>query len=304
MSARWGVVIVHWGGLEDTLACLETVARLDPPPLAVAIGVNAHHAEPFDEAAVRALYPAVIIAGSPTNDGYAGGSNRGVRALLAAHPDVDALWLLNNDTLLAPGALAPLTEAFAAHPRVGIAGPIVAYADDPARVWSAGARIHRVLGYTRHIGFRSREPHPTGLTVDYITGAAIAVRRALWERLGGFDERYFHYFDDSDLCERARLAGFASYLVPGPPVLHRVSAATAQIGADRLNEGQSYYFARNRWRFLRRNMRGCNRLTSLAAQPALTAYECAQAVRARNWPEVRGRVAGLIAGVAGRSGPR
>jgi GT2 family glycosyltransferase len=304
MTMRWGVVLVHWGGLADTLGCLETVAMLDPAPAAVAIGVNAHPDEPFDEKAVRAVCPDVIVAPSPTNDGYAGGSNRGTRALLAAHPDVDALWLLNNDTLVAPGALAQLAAAFEADARVGIAGPVVVYADEPERVWSAGASINRVLGYTRHIGFRSRAPQETGRRVDYITGAAIAVRRDVWERLGGFDEAYFHYFDDSDLCERARLAGYASYLAPGPPVLHRVSAATAEIGADRLNGSQSYYFARNRWRFLRRDMRGWRRVTSLCAQPLLTAYECLQAARARNWPEIGGRLSGLVAGVVGRTGRR
>jgi GT2 family glycosyltransferase len=300
-AARVGVVVVHWRGMDATAACLASLARLEPPAARIVVAVNGPG--DFDEAAARAACGAVEVVGSDRNRGYGGGCNLGARTLL----DGDApgvLWFLNNDTLIASNALAPLADAFAADDGVGIAGPVVVYAGDPGRVWFAGGRLNRTLGYTRHIGYRSRQMPAAGARVDFISGAAIAVRTPVWERLGGFDEAYFHYFEDTDLCERARRLGYASYVVPEPLVQHRVSAAIADAGADRLNGAQSYYFARNRWRFVRRNMRGIRRVTALAAQPLLCAYESAQAARARNWAEVRGRLAGLAAGMLGRTGPR
>ena len=288
--------------MDATADCLTSLAALDPAPAAIAVVVNGP--SDFDEPAARTTCPTISIVRSDTNRGYGGGCNLGARALLDADPSLDVLWFLNNDTLIAPNALAPLTAAFDAHPDVAIAGPVVVYADDPARVWFAGGRINRTLGYTRHTGYRSRTMPHEGRRVDFISGSAIAVRRDVWQRLGGFDESYFHYFEDTDLCERAARLGRASYLVPEPLVQHRVSAAIAETGADRLNRLQSYYFARNRWRFLRRNMRGRAWIATLAAQPPLAAYECVQAIAARNWPEVRGRIEGLVAGALGRSGQR
>jgi GT2 family glycosyltransferase len=298
--SRVGIVVVHWRGMDATADCLASLAALDPAPAAIAVVVNGR--EDFDEAVTRGACGSVAVIRSETNRGYGGGCNLGARALLDADPALDILWLLNNDTLITPNALAPLTAAFDAHADVAIAGPVVVYADDPTRVWFAGGTLNRTLGYTRHIGYRSRTLPTSGQRVDFISGSAVAVRRDVWEHLGGFDESYFHYFEDADLCERAAHLGYASFVIPDPLVRHRVSAAIAEAGADRLNRPQSYYFARNRWRFLRRNMRGPRLLTSLAAQPLLVAYECAQAIGARNWPEVRGRVEGLIAGVLGHSG--
>lgn len=297
-----GVVVVHWRGMGDTAACLASLAALDPPAAAITVVVNGH--EDFDEEAARAACASITVVRSETNRGYAGGCNLGARALLGADPSLDIVWFLNNDTLIAPNAVAVIAAAFNAHPDVAIAGPVVVYAGDPSVVWFAGGRVNRALGYTRHIGFRSREMPREGRCVDFISGSAIAVRGDAWTRLHGFDESYFHYFEDTDLCERAAGLGYASYVIPQPLVRHRVSAAIAEAGAARLNRMQAYYFARNRWRFVRRNMRGWRRGTALAAQPLLVAYECAQAIVVGNWPEVRGRVGGLAAGVMGRTGRR
>jgi GT2 family glycosyltransferase len=302
VTARWGIVVVHWRGMAATAACLGSLAALDPAPAAIVAVVNG--CEDFDEDEASRACAGLTVVRSDHNGGYAGGCNLGARALHDADPDVGVLWFLNNDTIVAPNALAVMSSMLDAHPDAGIAGPVIVYASDPGRVWFAGGRLNRALGYTRHIGYRSREIPRETRRVDFISGAAIAVRRDAWLRLGGFDEAYFHYFEDADLCERAARTGLACYVVPAPLVRHHVSAAIARPGADRLNGDQSYYFARNRWRFLRRQMRGWRRFSSLASQPALTAYECVQAARVRNWPEIRGRVAGLVAGMLGRAGRR
>src|SRR4029079_3413648 len=101
--------------------------------------------------------------------------------------------------------------------------------------WFAGGTLNRTLGYTRHIGYRTRALPAAGRRVYSTSASAIAVRRVVWERLGGFDESYFHYFEDTDLCERAARLGYASYVLPEPLVQHRVSADIAANGVCSLN---------------------------------------------------------------------
>jgi GT2 family glycosyltransferase len=300
MAMSFGVVVVHWRGAAETLACLRSIAAAGGRPAAVVAAENGPG--DLDGAAARDACPGLDIVRLPENRGYAAGCNAGAREAFAR--GADAVLLLNNDVTIDSGTLEALAALFDAHPRAAIAGLPVVYADDPARVWFAGGRLHRRLGYTRHTGFQSRDLPRKTTPVDFVTGAAIAVRRDAWERLGGLDEAYFHYFEDADLCERARLAGYECWLAPSPPARHLVSASAGIRGSNRLTRDQAYYFARNRMRFVRRDFRGARRITALLAQPTLVAYESAKALAQGNTAEARGRIEGLLAGLRGRTGPR
>lgn len=287
--------------MADTRECLASLARLEHAALDIVVVTNGPG--DFDEAAARDACAAMTLIALPTNAGYAAGCNAGARAALDRGAEV--VLLLNNDTTVAPDLVTRLLAGFDAHPAAGIAGPVVTYYDDPALVWSAGGSLRRTLGYTRHVLFRSRQRPATDATVDYISGCAIAIRRDVFERARGFDERYFHYFEDLDICERARVLGFHSTTVAAAAVRHKVSAAAGERGSNRLNARQSYYFTRNRMLFVRRNIRDARRWTALASQVVLLfPYEVAKATAVRNWPEVRGRALGLIDGLRGRSGER
>ncbi len=291
---------MHWRGFADTLACLRSIAAAGGGPAAVVLVENGPG--DLDEGAARSACPGVRIVRLAENGGYAAGCNAGARGAFAA--GAGAVLLLNNDVAIEPGTLETVAVLFETHPRAAVAGLPVVYEDDPGRVWFAGGRLNRWLGYTRHMGFRARELPRTEAAVDFITGAAIAIRREAFERLGGLDEAYFHYFEDADLCERVRLAGSECWLAPGPAVRHMVSAAAGVRGSNRLTRAQAYYFARNRLRFVRRGLRGVRRITALAAQPGLVAYESLKALAQGNPAEALGRVEGLVAGVMGRTGPR
>ena len=300
-APRVGIVVVHWRGIADTRECLESLARLAHPNLDIVVVTNG--AGDFDAAVAAAACPSVETIALPMNGGYAAGCNAGARMLLGRGADV--VLLLNNDTTVAPDLIAPILAAFDAQPRAGIAGPIVTYYDDPALVWSAGGTLRRTLGYTRHAGFRSRHAPDSNRHSDYVSGCAIAIRREVFARVGELDERYFHYFEDVDICERARKLGYHSVTVAAASVRHKVSAAAGERGSNRLNRAQAYYFTRNRWLFVRRNMSGAQRWTALASQlGALFPYEMAKALLARNWPELRGRAEGIVDGLRGRDGAR
>ena len=297
---RTGIVVVHWRGMADTTECLASLTSAGADGEDVVAVVNGPG--DFDETAARAACPGLSIIKRPDNAGYAAACNEGARHVFASGAAVALL--LNNDLTIEHGAIEAIAAVFDAHPLAAVAGLPVVYYDEPTRVWFAGGRINRWLGYTRHIGFQSSVLPTEPARVDFITGAAIAIRRDIFEQLGGLDEAYFHYFEDTDFCERARIAGYETWLAAGPPVRHKVSASAGVRGSNRLNRNQAYYFARNRLRFVRRTFRGPRRVTALIAQPKLVAYECLKAVAAGNWPEARGRIEGLIAGLKSRRGPR
>jgi GT2 family glycosyltransferase len=298
---RAGIVVVHWQGMDDTHACLASLSTIVYPAVDAVVVVNGPG--DFDDEWAGEAAPLVEAVVSERNLGYGGGCNLGARMLLDR--GADFVLFLNNDTVVSPDILDDIAEVFAAEPEIGVAGPVVVYYDDPGRVWFAGGTLNRTFGYTRHRGFRARDLPRTGAVCDFISGSAIAVRREVLERTGGFDEAYFHYFEDTELCARASVLGFASYVVPAASVRHRVSASAGEPGSNRLNRRQAYYFARNRWRFVRRNFAGWRRIAALWSQIfLLLPYECVKAAFSRNWEELRGRIDGLADGILGRTGPR
>lgn len=299
-STRIGLVVVHWRGMRDTAECLASLSNAGVSPENIVAVVNGPG--DFDDAAAQAACPGLGIIHRSDNGGYAAACNEGARRVFAGGAAV--VVLLNNDLTVERGAFEALADVFEAHRTAAVAGLPVVYYDEPGRMWSGGGRINRWLGYTRHIGFQAHTVPSESVRVDFVTGAAFAIRREAFELLVGLDERYFHYFEDTDFCERARLAGYETWLASGPAVRHKVSASAGVRGSNRLNRDQAYYFARNRVRFVRRTFRGPWRVVALMAQPKLVAYECLKAIVTGNWPEARGRLEGLVAGLRGRTGPR
>lgn len=300
MSAtKIGVVVVHWRGMDDLLECLASLAPVAAGGTPVVLDVNA--GGDFDEARAKAACAGVTVVQSADNGGYAAGCNLGARALGSA---VDAILFLNNDVVVPAGLVEALAVAFDEHAVVGVAGTPVVYYDRPEKIWAVGGTIKRTLGYTRHVGFNGGRIPITGRTVDYVNGSAIAVRRDVLERIGGWDETYFHFWDEVDLCERARGAGYVSFVAPGPVVQHKVSASTGKRGSARFNRAQAYYFTRNRVRFFARRSTGWRRVVAVLSQKALVAVEVFKAWRRGNRDEARGRIEGLIDGYLGRSGQR
>ncbi len=303
---KTGITVVHWGSVDDTLECLASLAAVDYPNVEVTLVVNG--VEAADPRLESSTLAGLRIIALPENVGYAAAANAGARDLFAR--GADAVLMLNNDTTVTPDIIAPLADALERDPRAGIVGPVIVYADDPRRVWFGGGTLQPLLGMTRH--------HALDADVDaclralgerrtfvFVNGCALMIRREVFERTGGLESRYFHYFDDLDICERARAIGFESVVVGSASVAHKVSSATGHRGTNRLTAAQAYFFSRNRFLFLRWNMRGARRAMALAAQIlVLLPYEVARHIADRDFGAGVARVRGVIDGLAGRSGRR
>ncbi|MDX1930967.1 MAG: glycosyltransferase family 2 protein [Capsulimonadales bacterium] len=237
------IVLINYRGREDTLECLASLRRLTYPAFRTYLidqpfGPGDGRRDGTPEA-VRAAFPEVCVIENPTNNGFAGGNNVGIRRALS--DGAAYVFLLNNDTTVDPGLLEPLVSLAESDPRIGIVGPVMLYSAEPAIVWSAGGAMgpgaeSRMIGQ----GCRVEELPCLPEERDFIVGCGLLAKRVVWEQVGLFDERYFLYYEESDLCARARRQGWRVVHQPKGRLWHKVSRST---GTDSLTT--LYYMRRN-----------------------------------------------------------
>jgi GT2 family glycosyltransferase len=217
----------------------------------------------------------VTVVGDGVNLGFSGGCNRGATAATGEY-----LALVNGDLVVEPDALARLV-AVAAAPDIGIAAGSVRLADDPSRLNSAGNEIH-FLGFSWVGGFG--EPAAVAAIdrdVAGAMGALVAMRREVWDALGGFAEQYFAFHEDAELSWRCWQRGLRVHYVPDAIGVHRYEF-------DR--EPRKMYLAeRNRLMFVITCWDG--RTLALLA-PLLIAVEGAVVLMAARGGWLRDKVAG------------
>jgi GT2 family glycosyltransferase len=245
------VVTVTWNGKADTLQCLESLRRMTYPNFRLLVVDNGSQDDTVD--VLRSKFPQVELLANATNLGFSGGFNLGLRHAMAQ----GAGWLLiiNNDTLVAPDLLVELM-GHATDPAIGMLAPKIYSMSEPNRIWSVGGRRSRWTtemvdgGHGQVDAGQWEVPLPR----DYFTGCALLLSRALLEDVGLFDAERFSpaYYEDSDLCVRARQAGWRLLLVPSAHVWHKGAASSG--GNDSPQE--RYLMARNSVRFFRKHIRG------------------------------------------------
>lgn len=209
-----GVSVLAYGGGGEFRALIDSLLAEDVPATAI---VLVHNQAAPGEAAPSAP-EGVEVLPTGANLGYAGGMNAGVRRLLER--GVEQVLVLTHDARLRPGALAALREALAADPGFGIVGPAL-YLPETDVPFSFGgftdangANSHRKElprgAFVRDI----RTNAPRILACDWVDGGTMLVRRQAFEQVGGFDERFWGYCEEADLCLRATNAGFEVGVVP------------------------------------------------------------------------------------------
>jgi GT2 family glycosyltransferase len=170
--------------------------------------------------AVRSAFPEAQIIQLIENLGYAGNNNVGIRAALAQ--GADWVFVLNEDTIVAPDCLAHLVEVGDSNQQIGIVGPMVYHYDEPDVIQSAGGVLGR---YWQSVHLAKNELDQGQFTVphlvDWISGCGILVRRAVIEQIGMLDERFFCYWEETEWCLRAIKAGWRVMHVPQAKLWHK-----------------------------------------------------------------------------------
>lgn len=200
------VVIPVWNGEAVLAECLTAVCNTSSSLLHELICVD-NGSQDGSRQLITSKFPQARLISQPTNLGFAGGVNAGLRAASG-----NILVLLNQDCVVQPGWLDTLCQAVEQNSALGIVGGQILNAD--GSVNHAGAILQRPLAYGRHL---TNENQP----IEYVTGAMFAITRRAWETVGEFDEGFFPaYFEEVDYCFRARQAGFEIGYAAGATAVH------------------------------------------------------------------------------------
>jgi len=188
----------------------------------------------------------------PSNPGFAGGFNGALHD--APLPSgVDMVVLLNSDVQPAPECLTRLCAAFRSEPRLGVVGPGLLFAERRTVWWNRGSSLSwpeakpSSLCHGEDRSGALDEDTDVLVDVDYVCGAAFAVRPELVNSVGVLDEDFFLYFEDTDYCERVRQAGWRVAVLPAALAWHEGGASFRHAAEEAV-----YYQVRNRLLFSQR----------------------------------------------------
>jgi len=198
----------------------------------------------------------MIIIKNEKNYGFAEGNNIAMRYALNAL-DPDYVLLLNNDTVVDKDFLGGLVKVAESDGKVGIVGPKIYYYDRDGRsdvIWFAGAGLNKWSGKTWHNGINTVDCklYDEIKECGYITGCSMLVRSEVLHQLGGFDQIFFAYYEDTDLSVRANENGYKNIYVPKSKVWHKVSRSAGE--ASKIPSPTTvYYMTRNRIIFVKKH---------------------------------------------------
>lgn len=280
------MLVLHWRGIDKTRQCLTSLRKTSYQNYNVLLVDNG--SDLLDGAQLEKEFPEITLLRLEENFGFAGGCNRGM-AYAMAH-GADFIWLLNNDALAEEHSIELLVKAAGQNEKSGALGALVVEGNHQEAEEAGLGQINfkRAKTYLRKITGASNGGStgaPTGalagasagtstgastetstgtsnspdtektFSCQWLSGSNLLLRAEALRDVGLFDEKYFLYFEDVDLCHRLVLGGYQCLLVPGSTILHEGNASTP----GGLSLWRTYYHTRNRLLFFMHYTRGIDK---------------------------------------------
>ncbi len=234
------VIIVNWNVKDLLRHCLQSVIASEIQGDVEIIVVDSASGD-GSAAMVRREFPQVKLIASDENLGYAKGNNIG-----AAQASGNYLFLLNPDTRLKANTLATLRAYLQAHSNVGVLAPQLLWPDGSvqssrrrfptlATLFWESTLLHQWFPgnkFARAYHYNDISPAKTA-PVDWAVGAALFLRREVWKQVGGLDESFFMYFEETDWQHRVAKAGWKIHYLPAAKVTHYEGQSSGQVFAAR-----------------------------------------------------------------------
>jgi GT2 family glycosyltransferase len=280
------IIILNWNGWSDTVECLESIYHINYPNYQIIVvdnnssddsikkiidytlgklevKSNFFKYDPNDKPIETAIYSKeyseikkfsnpheqLILLKNDLNYGFAEGNNIGIEFTLK-NLNPDYILLLNNDTVVDKDFLGILVQEGEKDGKIGILGPKMYYYDDPNLIWCIGGKINWKLARGLHVGINEPDigQYPEKMNFDYINGSALLIKRNVLDEIGLLDNKFFLYFEETDLALRASKKNYTRVYVPKSKIWHKVSKS----GGGIKKEIGLYYITRNRWIFMRK----------------------------------------------------
>jgi hypothetical protein len=249
------IIVLNWNTAEETLACLESIySQQRRHEIEVIVADNA--SSDCSRTVVPARFPQATLVVHSTNLGFCAGNNRAIPATSGRY-----VLFLNSDTVVTEGALDRLIDFADANPDVGIVGPKLLNLDGSLQ-YSCRQFPNLGAGFFRNTPLGRLLPknrfttdylmsdwdHASVRDVDWVSGAALMIRREALDTLKGFDEDYYMYCEDVDLCYRAHQEGWRVVYYPDAVIYHIIGRASNKVPTR-----MTYMFHRSMYRFYRKH---------------------------------------------------
>ena len=228
------VSIVNTNNRQLLLSCLESLHASMTPEIGVEIVVLDNASEDRSAEAVRERFPGVRLLAQGFRAGFGANHNTVIRATNGRY-----VFVLNEDTTSDDWGFARLVAEMDAYPRTAALGPRLVYPNGrhQGSAWRFPTPLVSLVGVPTlgKVGIdQSKGKRPRA--VDWVVGAAVLLRREALDGVGLFDESFFIYFEEVDLCLRLRRAGWEVRYLPTVSVVHHESQFSADIPERRINE--------------------------------------------------------------------
>lgn len=255
------IIIVSWNVADLLAACLQSIVNApvnltttpDERPMVEVMVVDSASSDHTVEM-VQSRFPQVRLFPQSENIGYTRGNNVGLAAAQGRH-----LLLLNPDTEIVGTALNQIIAYLDAHPAVGIIGPHTLNSDGTTQS-SRRRFLTRRLAFFESTWLQSYAPQAwldeyyvtqgadeAVLEVDWVQGSALAARREIYAQIGGLDTGYVMFFEETDWCKRAKMAGWQVVYLGTAQIIHHGGKSTEQAGARK-----HIYFQESKLRYCRK----------------------------------------------------
>lgn len=247
------IITINYNESQVTLDLLQSLQTLTYKPIEIIVVDNA---SPNDNPQViKEAYPQITLIKSPKNLGFAGGNNLGVKQAKGSY-----LLFINNDTIVPPNFIEPLVNTLQNNTNIGMISPKIKFHWDSTLIQYAGYTPMNHFTVRNHsIGYHQKDDgsfDQPQLTAS-IHGAAMMVPKRVITQVGLMTEMYFLYYEEHDWAAQIKKAGYQLYYQPKSYILHKESLSTGKFSPLK-----TYYIARNRLLYARRNFKRSQLLIS------------------------------------------
>lgn len=257
------IIILNWKNANDTLECIKSLFAMEYQHYKVVIcdncspdnsyvtiknGILGSDYKFYNDVSLVELtketslsYMAseknneIYIIQTGDNLGFSGGNNVGIKFSIR-QKDCDYVWVLNNDTLVEKNALSMAIPFVERNQNIGICGSKIVYMNDPNIVQSIGGVYNKFLMTTKNIGnglnVNDLIDKATYAEIDYVIGASMIFPSKVIRDVGLLCEDYFLYYEEIDICNRIKNAGYEIAVCPEFVIKHRVGASTEEGRSD------------------------------------------------------------------------